>query len=131
MVIYILDFTLDPINALGHLAQAFLVISLPLSALWASHQSEQSPIPRTSLSNVTEHSSQIAQKFRFLRRSKEGSHDDLEKSSSFTDTTTTSVKQGKGAIETAEDVWRRWARAAGGLEKVEDGCEFRSFWEHY
>ena len=104
MIIFILDFTINPINALGQLAEAFLVISLPLSALWASHQSEQTPIPRTSLSNATEHSSRIAKKFRFLQRSEEGSDDDLEKSSSVMETTVTSVKQGTEVIEMAEVV---------------------------
>ena len=104
MVIFILDFTVNAINALGNLAETFLVISLPLSALWASHYSEQASIPRTSLSNVTEHSSKIARKFRFLRRSEEGNNDDLEKSSSVIETTITSLKQGTGVIETTEDV---------------------------
>lgn len=94
MIIYILDNTIQPINELGHLAQAFLVASLPLSALWASDQAEQTPVLQTSLSNVTENSSWVARKFRFLRPSKDGSHEDLETASgSIEPTTPTGVKE--------------------------------------
>ena len=126
VIIYVLDFTVSKIHFLGQLAQTFLVVSLPLSALWASHESEQSPVPRTSLSNVSENSSNIAKKFRFLRHSKQGSHEDLEKSSCITETTTTSIRHEKRSDVTSEDTFPSWVKllgwvwacAAGGL-----GCE--------
>jgi hypothetical protein len=84
---------------LGHLAQAFLVVSLPLSALWASHQSKQAPIPNTSLSQISETTSRIAQRFKFAKMSEDEKQEDLESGSRYTPT---SFDQGNKSVETTE-----------------------------
>lgn len=103
VVIYVVDFTLNPIDALGNLAEAFLVVSLPLSTIWASQQSEQTPVLNTSLSSVTENSSRIIQKFRFLQRSKDRNHEDVEKALSPVESATTNVKREKTTVEVIGD----------------------------
>jgi len=61
---------------------------------------ETKPVPRTSLSDVADNSIRVAKKFQFLRDSKKGSDEDLEKASSLADTRNTSLKQGKTEVET-------------------------------
>jgi hypothetical protein len=94
VIMYILDFTVSSaFTNLAGLAQAFLVCSLPLSALWASHESEVSGPERgniTTTSTSVSHSSRSSRfrnRFRFFKPSKDSrsNHSDLEKAPSYSD----------------------------------------------
>jgi hypothetical protein len=86
VLLYILDYTTTNVNNLAGLAQTFLVCSLPLSALWASHESDNNkPRVTTTSSSVTDssRSSRFRNRLRFWGGRGTNHSEDLEKAPSY------------------------------------------------
>jgi hypothetical protein len=93
VIFYILDITLN-VSDLDTLGQSFLIVSLPLSSIWASQENEavQRRGITTTSSSAPVHSSPSSQFFRrfqfFNKTSKDNthaSHRDLEKAPNFSE----------------------------------------------
>ena len=88
VIFYIVDFTVPKVQNYDALGQCFLACSLPLSALWASQQS-QDVMQRGQVSTnstSSEPSSRWA-KFKIFKNNKvlHSSHSDLEKASNYSE----------------------------------------------
>jgi len=94
LVVYILDFTVPSVKNLSGLAQCFLICSLPLSSVWASHEADaenKHGNAMTTDSDLTHshssRSSRLRGKFRaFMATRKDAnSNNDLERAPSYSE----------------------------------------------